>query len=85
MATGLEAQILRLGNITNRSSDGKFQINSDENAFLSRLKSFIKIGLVPENLLQTNLEFTPVDDCAKAIILIMQNYNKKQRFRTAPS
>ena len=77
MATGLEAQILRLGNITNRSSDGKFQINSDENAFLSRLKSFIKIGLVPENLLQTNLEFTPVDDCAKAIILIMQNYNKK--------
>lgn len=77
MATGLEAQILRLGNITNRYNDGKFQINPNENAFLSRLKSFIKIGMVPENLLHTNLEFTPVDCCAQAIILIMQNYNKK--------
>lgn len=30
---GLNAQILRLGNITNRYSDGKFQINATENAF----------------------------------------------------
>ena len=36
----LRALILRIGNITNRSTDGKFQPNASENAFLNRLKAF---------------------------------------------
>ncbi len=71
---GLNAQILRLGNITNRYSDGKFQINARENAFLNRIITFINLGYIPDELSNTLLEFTPVDICAKAIITILQNY-----------
>ncbi len=76
ISNGLEAQILRLGNITSRFKDGKFQINASENAFANRIKSFFEIGLVPKSLAKLQLEFTPVDICASAIIKIMQNYNK---------
>ena len=70
----LKAQILRLGNITNRYKDGAFQINYKENAFLNRILTFIKIGCVPENLSNIYIEFTPADICAKAIISILQHY-----------
>ena len=74
ISAGLNAQILRLGNITNRYSDSKFQINPEENAFIGRLQSLIKLGVIPDYLLNTKLEFTPVDLCGYAIILTMQNY-----------
>ena len=74
IAKGLKAQILRLGNITNRYSDGKFQINYEENAFIGRIRSLIELGSIPDYLLNAQLEFTPVDLCGYAIVLIMQNY-----------
>ena len=64
VANGLQAQILRLGNMTNCFSDGKFQINPENNAFIGRLKTFIELGTIPENFLTMPLEFTPVDLCA---------------------
>jgi len=76
ISTGLDAQILRLGNITSRSSDGKFQINPDSNAFTNRLKSFVLLGVVPKSLLKQEIEFTAVDECSDAIIKILQNKNK---------
>ena len=71
---GLDAQILRIGNIVNRFSDGKFQINTSENAFAQRIKSFIEIGAFPEYSLYHAIDLTPVDLCAEAIIKIL-NYN----------
>ena len=71
---GLDAQILRIGNIVNRFSDGKFQQNTSENAFALRIKSFINIGAFPEYSLNHSIELTPVDLCANAIIKILQ-YN----------
>lgn len=65
---GLDAQILRLGNITNRYSDGMFQMNIDENAFAKRIKSLIEIGAFPKYLLDHSIELTPVDLAAEAII-----------------
>ncbi len=73
MVDGLNAKIIRLGNITNRFSDGKFQINPNENAFANRLKSFILLKNIPEYLQALPLEFTPVDLCGKAIVYILQN------------
>lgn len=70
----LNAQILRLGNITNRYSDGLFQMNIDENAFAKRIKSFVEIGAFPDYLLKHALELTPVDLAAEAIIKIA-NHN----------
>ena len=64
----LNAKIIRLGNITNRYSDGAFQINVSENAFLNRIHSFIQIGYVPESLRNYPSEFSPVDVCALAIV-----------------
>lgn len=69
---GLKATILRLGNITNRNTDGKFQINVSENAFLNRLISFIKIGAIPDYMLEGYGEFTPVDSVAEAISKIVK-------------
>lgn len=69
----LDAQILRLGNITSRYHDGVFQLNATENAFVNRLLAFIQIGSIPDYLLSSYVEFTPVDACAQAIVTIMQN------------
>ena len=76
---GLDAQILRLGNITNRVRDGYFQINPYENAFLIRLVTFLNIHMLPQNLLGQYLEFTPVDSCGDAIISILQNKDVTQK------
>lgn len=77
--TGLDAYILRIGNLMARFSDGKFQVNVQENAYVNRLLTFMKIKMVPDYLLQGYAEFTPVDLCANAIIHIMQypsTYNR---------
>ena len=74
ISNGLNAQILRIGNITNRYSDGLFQKNIENNAFANRIKSFIEIGAFPEYALEHEIELTPVDLCANAIIKILQ-YN----------
>ena len=37
MLEGLEANIIRVGNLTNRVSDAKFQKNHESNAFLNSL------------------------------------------------
>ena len=70
---GLNAQILRIGNVTNRYSDGLFQKNVSENAFATRIKSFVEIGAFPDYLLKHEIELTPVDLCADAIIKILQH------------
>lgn len=69
---GLNAKIIRIGNITNRSYDMKFQKNIYENAFVNRLKSVVNIKIIPENLNHFYLEFSPVDYVAKAVIQIAQ-------------
>lgn len=70
---GLDACILRIGNVTNRYSDGKFQINVSENAYISRIKSILKLGVIQEKFAKHLLEFTPVDSCAEAITKIVEN------------
>ena len=67
----LKGCIIRLGNITSRYSDGQFQINVSENAFLNRLNSFIQLKCIPDYLMSGYTEFTPVDCCANAISKIV--------------
>ena len=76
---GSEAYILRIGNLMPRLSDGKFQENIKENAYLNRLRTFIKLKCVPDYLLNNYLEFTPIDSTAKAILKIIQ-YSNKENF-----
>lgn len=41
---GLNAKIMRVGNLSARNSDGEFQINYSTNTFMGRLKSYRLIG-----------------------------------------
>lgn len=85
---GLHCSIYRIGNITNRFSDGFFQQNYGDNAFLNRIISIIKLKSIPENLNDLEIELTPVDYCAKFIVQLLHDtpnniniyhiYNDKQ-------
>jgi thioester reductase-like protein len=68
---GLDACILRIGNISNRYSDAKFQINTLDNAYINRIRAFIELQSIPEDFINHFLEFSPVDFCADAIIKIV--------------
>lgn len=70
---GLKGQLIRVGALTGRESDGVFQINQADNAFYARLRTIIHSGLIPDSLLDYKIEFTPVDQCAKAIIRLLEN------------
>lgn len=73
---GLDVNIFRIGNLMPRMSDGKFQINKFDNAYFKRIYGFIQIAKLPNNLITQELEFTPVDFCASAIIKLMTYKNK---------
>ena len=76
---GTDAYILRMGNLMPRLSDGKFQDNIDENAYISRLKAFMQIQCIPDYLINGYLEFTPIDSTAQAVLKIIQYSNKENR------
>ena len=72
---GMDAMVVRVGNLANRSYDSKFQKNHEENAFLTRVKAFVDLGLYSKELQSLELELSPVDDTAEAIIKLSQHFN----------
>lgn len=74
-AKGLDVSIIRVGNLTGRFSDGHFQKNIGDNAFYNILRMILKYKILPNTMLDQFLEFTPIDLCAKAICLLIQNIN----------
>lgn len=75
MLEGLPANIIRIGNLTNRKSDLKFQPNYTENAFLTRVKAMLSLGCIPDYLMPLHSEFSPVDSTAEAIVTIAEHMN----------
>ena len=71
MKQGLEAIIFRMGNLTGRYSDGYFQPNINENAFYNTIKSIYQLGVIPMNILDQDVEFTPVEYASRAVIQIL--------------
>ncbi|MBR0078786.1 MAG: SDR family oxidoreductase, partial [Synergistaceae bacterium] len=78
MNKGLRANIMRMGNLTNRYSDGVFQINYETNAFLKRFKAFLGLGMIPDYLLGRYVEFTPIDEAAHAVMTITRHFSNEQ-------
>ncbi len=76
---GLDAYILRVGNLMPRLKDGLFQENFSDNAFINRIIAFIKIGIVPTSLLENYLEFTPIDTISTAILKLLTHPNTNTR------
>lgn len=73
---GLEGYILRVGNLMPRYSDGVFQENTSENAYINRLAGFMKLKALPESIKDVYLEFTPIDFTADAITKIILHPSK---------
>lgn len=67
---GLKHRIIRVGRLAWRKKDYVFQVNRDENEFYSILKLFWCIRKVPKELLDVDIEVSPIDYCAKAIVLL---------------
>ncbi len=65
---GLKSNIYRIGNLTWRASDGKFQRNNEENGFLSRVRAMMKLGMLNDNMDTYPMDLTAVDECAKAFV-----------------
>ena len=74
---GLDAKVIRVGNLTNRVSDYKFQPNYTSNAFLTRVKAILEFGLFPDYLMSLYAEFSPIDKTAEGIVKIAQYANKQ--------
>lgn len=77
--SNLRASIYRLGNITARYSDGKFQENDEKNAFLNRVLTIAKLDKIAKSFSSLKIDLSPVDYCAKIIsklILIESSYSK---------
>jgi nucleoside-diphosphate-sugar epimerase len=71
MAAGvLNAKILRAGNLSPRSTDGEFQMNFNANSAMGRLRAYKLLGACPYSLLDSKMEFSPVDDSARAMVLL---------------
>lgn len=74
-ARGLQACIMRMGNLTNRM-DGKFQKNYESNAFLKRMKAFLDMGMYPDYLKEFQVEFTPADEAACAVMTLARHLDE---------
>ena len=67
---GLVAKIVRLGNLAPRNADGEFQINFRSNSHMGRLHVFQMLGACSYSLDQTQMEFSPIDEVARAVVLL---------------
>ncbi len=77
MLTGLDAKVIRVGNLTSRASDYRFQPNYSQNAFLTRFKAILEFGLFPDYLMHLYSEFSPIDLTAEGIVRIAQYAGKQ--------
>ena len=67
---GLRAKIMRVGNLAARSYDGEFQVNFSTNSYMGRIKIFNMLGCCPYEQYDNPTEFSPIDQTAKAIVLL---------------
>ena len=65
---GLDAVILRAGNLMGRLSDGEFQMNFKTNAFVRSLWAYVRLGKCPFSVLELPIEFSPIDAVAQAVL-----------------
>ena len=65
---GLNAKVIRVGNLMSRNSDGEFQINFITNGFLRTLRGYVAVGKFPVGGMNEGVEFSPIDSTAAAVL-----------------
>lgn len=63
---GKQVFIYRMGNLTGRYSDGRFQSNINENSFYRMMKLMIMVNKAPK--VQWMVDFTPIDFAAEVVV-----------------
>ena len=66
----LKAKVMRVGNLSPRYSDGKFQINYESNSFMKNLSAYQVLGMIPYSQMDSIAEFSPIDKVAESILLL---------------
>ena len=82
---GLDAKIIRVGNLMGRNSDGEFQANSITNGFMRDLKGYATLKKFPVNSMDAGVDFSPIDEVAKTILLLATTNSKFTVFHSANS
>ena len=67
---GLNAKIMRVGNLAARSTDGEFQANFSTNSFMGRIRIYNMLGCCPYAMRNKQVEFSPINEVAHAICLL---------------
>ena len=67
---GLSAKVIRVGNLAPRSYDGEFQANFNSNSYMGRLKVFHTLGCCPYDGYDEHTEMSPINETAKAVVLL---------------
>ena len=68
----LNAKVMRVGNLAPRSTDGEFQINFQTNSAMGRIRVYQMLGCYPYDLTDTPMEFSPINEVAKAIVTLSE-------------
>lgn len=69
----VNSKIFRLGNIMPRQTDGIFQNNYEQNAFVNAIKVILDMQKIPQEFLNEEIELSPVDECAKSIAKLLES------------
>jgi thioester reductase-like protein len=69
---GLNAKVMRVGNLAPRSTDGEFQINFQTNSAMGRIRVFKILGCYPYEMTDEPMEFSPINEVAQSIVLLAQ-------------
>ena len=82
---GLDAKIMRAGNLMGRQSDGEFQINSITNGFIKSLRAYKALGYFPVSACDSTVDFSPIDEVARAVVLLARTDKQFTVFHLANS
>ncbi len=67
---GLNGKIMRVGNLAARSTDGEFQVNFQSNSYMGRIRVYNMLGCCPYADHDALAEFSPINETARAIVLL---------------
>ena len=70
LTNGLNAKVFRVGDLAPRLSDGKFQVNFRTNNIMNTLRAYKILGVANFGALANEMEFSPIDCLAKAVIAL---------------
>ena len=82
---GLVGKIVRVGNLMGREKDGEFQVNSGTNSFMNSIRAYVQLGCFPVSGADATIDFSPIDEVAKTVLLLSSTPKQYTLFHSANS